>query len=39
MLIAGHGGQWKIVGPVTRNYWWLEVTKEIKRYIKECDQY
>ena len=29
-LIAGHGGQWKIVELVTRNYWWPEVTKEVK---------
>ena len=30
MLIAGHGGQWKTVELVTRNYWWLRVTKEVK---------
>jgi len=24
---------------VTSNYWWLGVTKEVKQYIKECDQY
>jgi len=22
---------------VTRNYWWPEVTKDIGKYIKECD--
>ena len=36
--IAGHGGQWKTVELVTRNYWWLRVTKEVKRYVKGCDQ-
>jgi len=36
--IAGHGGQWKIVELVTRNYWWPEVTKEVKRYVEGCDQ-
>ena len=30
MPIAGHGGQWKTVELVTRNYWWPEVTKEVK---------
>jgi len=38
MLIAGHEGQWKIVELVTRNYWWSGVTKEVKRYVKGCDQ-
>jgi len=28
--IAGHGGQWKTVELVTRNYWWPGVTKEVK---------
>ena len=28
--IAGHEEQQKIVELVTRNYWWLEVTKEVK---------
>ena len=30
MPIAEHGGQWKMVKLVTRNYWWPEVTKEVK---------
>jgi len=38
-LIARHGGQWKIVELVTRNYWWPGVTKEVKRYMEGCDQY
>ena len=37
--IAGHGGQWKMVELVTRNYWWPGVTKEMKRYVEGCDQY
>ena len=37
-LIAGHGGQWKMVELVTRNYWWPGVTKEVKRYVEGCDQ-
>ena len=38
MLIAGHGGQWKTVELVTRNYQWPEITKEVKRYVKGCNQ-
>ena len=37
-LIAGHRGQWKTVELVTRNYWWPGITKEVKRYVKGCDQ-
>ena len=36
--IAGHGGQWKTVELVTRNYWWPGVTKEVKQYVEGCDQ-
>jgi len=36
-LVGGHGGQWKMVELVTRNFWWPEVTKEVKRYIEGCD--
>ena len=36
--IAGHGGQWKMVELVTRNYWWPEVMKEVKRYVEGCNQ-
>ena len=36
--IAGHGGQWKIVELVTRNYWWPGVTKEVKQYVEGYDQ-
>ena len=38
MPIAGHRKQWKTVELITRNYWWPGVTKEVKRYIKGCDQ-
>jgi len=37
--IGGHGGQWKIVELVTRNFWWPGVTKEVKRYVEGCDAY
>jgi len=34
-----HGGQWKTVEMVTQNFWWLGVTREVKRYVEGCDAY
>jgi len=34
MLVEGYGGQWKMVELVTHNFWWPEVTKEVKQYMK-----
>jgi len=34
---AGHGRQWKTVELVTRNYWWPGVTRDVGRYVEECD--
>ena len=34
---VGHGGRWKIVEFVTRNYWWLGVTRDVGRYVEGCD--
>ena len=36
-LMGGHGGQWKTVELVTRNFWWPGVMKEVKRYVEGCD--
>jgi len=36
-LIGGHRGQWKTVELVTRNFWWPGITKEVKRYVEDCD--
>ena len=36
-LVRGHGRQWKMTELVTRNFWWLGVTKEVKKYVKGCD--
>jgi len=30
MPVEGHGGQWKTAELVTRNFWWPEITKEMK---------
>ena len=35
--VGGHGGQWKIVELVTRNFWQPGVIKEMKRYIEGYD--
>jgi len=37
VLVAEHGGRWKIMELVTRNYWWPGVTRDVGRYVEECD--
>jgi len=37
MLVAGHGGKWKTIELVTRNYWWPEVMRDVGKYIEGCD--
>jgi len=34
---ARHGGRWKTVELVTRNYWWPGVTRDVGRYVEGCD--
>ena len=34
---AGYGGRWKTVELVTRNYWWPGVTRDVGKYVEECD--
>ena len=34
---AGHGGQWKTVELVMRNYWWPGVMRDMGRYAEECN--
>jgi len=34
MLIAKYRGRWKVI---MRNYWWLEVIKDVGIYIKGYD--
>jgi len=34
---AGHGGRWKTVELVMRNYWWPGVTRDVGKYVEECD--
>jgi len=37
VLAAGHGGKWKTVELVTRNYWWPGVTRDVRKYVKGCN--
>ena len=37
MPIVEHEEQWK-TKLVARNYWWPEVTKEVKQYVERYDQ-
>ena len=37
ILVAKHGGKWKIMELVMRNYQWLEVTKDVEKYIEDCN--
>jgi len=37
MPAARHGGRWKTVELVTRNYWWPGVTRDVGRYVEGCD--
>jgi len=34
---AGHGGRWKTVELVTRNYWWPGVMRDVGKYVEGCD--
>jgi len=36
-LVGGYRGRWKTTELVARNYWWLGITKEVGRYVDECD--
>jgi len=37
--VAEHGGRWKTVELVTRNYWWPRVTKDMGIYVEGCNLY
>ena len=37
VLAARHGGRWKTVELVTRNYWWPGVTRDVGKYVEGCD--
>jgi len=37
MPVVGHGGRWKTVELVMRNYWWPGVTRDVEKYVEGCD--
>ena len=37
--VAECNGRWKITDLVMRNYWWLGVNKEVRKYVDNCDLY
>ena len=39
MPVTGNRGRQKIIELVTRNYQWLGVTKDVEKYMNECDLY
>ena len=36
-LVAEHRKKWKTMKLVTRNYWWLGVTRDVGRYVEGYD--
>jgi len=36
-LVAEHKEKWKTMELVTRNYWWLGVTRDVGRYVEGYD--
>jgi len=34
---VGYERKGKMIELVIRNYWWLEITKNIEKYIEKCD--
>ena len=35
--VGGHGGRWKMMELIGRNYWWPGITKEVGRYMEGYD--
>jgi len=35
--VGGHRGRWKTTELIGRNYWWPGITKEVGRYVEECN--
>ena len=39
ILVVGHRGKQKTIELVMRNYWWPEVTKNVRKYMEGCNMY
>ena len=35
--VTGHGSWWKTMELIIRNYWWPGVTRDMSKYVEECD--
>jgi len=35
--VAGHPGCWKTLELVSKNYWWLQMSRYIGQYVSTCD--
>ena len=35
--VGGHGGRWKMIELIGRNYWWPGIMKEVRRYMDGYD--
>ena len=35
--LAVHSGRWKTLELVSRNYWWLQMSRYVGRYVSTCD--
>jgi len=35
--VAKHPGHWKTLELVSRNYWWLQMSRYIRQYVSTCD--
>src|SRR5258708_4511120 len=36
-VMTGHPGQWKTLGLVSHNYWWLGISRYVASYVAGCD--
>ena len=36
-IVGGHGGRWKTMELIGRNYWWPGMTKEVVKYVEGCN--
>ena len=35
--LAGHPGRWKTLEFILRNYWWLQMSRYVGKYVSTCD--
>jgi transposase InsO family protein len=35
--LAGHAGRWKTLELVSRNYWWPQMSRYVRKYVSTCD--